>query len=176
MKKQIANIISFSRIIGAFVLFFFNTISNAFLGVYIYCGFTDLVDGPIARKLKSESIFGSIMDTTGDVLTYFALAKVLIIQELLPLWFYLWEGIAVILFLISASIAKIKCGKFYFVHSKFGKLMGVSMFILPFVMQIIDVLIWIGVICAVSNIAAIESIFIQSKQKALPEGEKLEEA
>ncbi|MBR1762938.1 MAG: CDP-alcohol phosphatidyltransferase family protein [Eubacterium sp.] len=171
MKKQIANIISFSRIIAAVILFFFSEITNAFLGIYIYCGFSDLIDGPIARKLESESIFGSIMDTAGDVLTYFALAKILIIQSLLPLWFYVWEGLAVVLFLVSATISKLKGGKFYFVHSRFGKIMGAAMFVLPFAMRLFNVLIWIGVICAVSNIAAVESILIQAKQKKLPEEE-----
>ncbi|MBQ9531771.1 MAG: CDP-alcohol phosphatidyltransferase family protein [Eubacterium sp.] len=171
MKKYIANIISFSRIIAAVFLFFFSEITNAFLTIYVYCGFTDFIDGPIARKLDSESVFGSIMDTAGDVLTYLALAKVLIVQNLLPFWFYLWEGLAVIMFLISATISKIKSGNFYFVHSFFGKIMGTSMFVLPFAMRFFKVLIWIGVICAVSNIAAIESIIIQAKQKKLPEEE-----
>lgn len=165
MKKQIANIISFSRIIASVVLFFFSAITNVFLYIYIYCGFTDFIDGKIARKFESESIFGSIIDTIGDVLMYVALAKVLIIQNLIPLWFYFIEGVAVVLFLISATIAKIKSGKFYFVHSRFGKLMGASMFVLPFAMRFFNASIWIGVICSVSNIAAIESIYIQAKQK-----------
>lgn len=165
MKKHIANIISISRIIAASVLFVFSEITSGFLAIYIYCGFSDLIDGPIARKLGTVSILGAKMDTVGDVLTYISLAKILIIQNLIPFWFYIVEGIAVVGFLASAIISKKKYGKFYFVHSRFGKIMGASMFVLPFAIQWINERIYIGIICAISNIAAGESVFIQLKSK-----------
>jgi CDP-diacylglycerol--glycerol-3-phosphate 3-phosphatidyltransferase len=55
MKKHIANIVSLSRVAGAIILFFCKDISALFLSVYVFCGFTDLIDGPIARK--TDSIF-----------------------------------------------------------------------------------------------------------------------
>ncbi|MCH5190973.1 MAG: CDP-alcohol phosphatidyltransferase family protein [Oscillospiraceae bacterium] len=165
MKKHIANIISISRIIAASTLFIFSEITSGFLAIYIYCGFSDLIDGPIARKLGTVSIFGAKMDTMGDVLTYLSLAKILIIQNLIPFWFYIVEGIAFVGFLVSAIISKKKHGKFYFVHSRFGKIMGASMFILPLAIQLINERIYIGIICAISNIAAGESVYIQLKSK-----------
>ena len=82
MKKHLANIISLSRVAGAIALFFFNEISTAFLIIYVLCGITDLIDGPIARKTNSTSPLGATLDTVGDVATYLALTKVLIIKKL----------------------------------------------------------------------------------------------
>ena len=48
MKKHIANIVTFSRVIAAMVLFTFKEIGTPFLIIYVFCAFTDFVDGPIA--------------------------------------------------------------------------------------------------------------------------------
>lgn len=165
MKKHIANIISMSRIITAAVLFIFSEITSAFLAIYIYCGFSDLIDGPVARKLGTVSILGAKLDTVGDILTYVALAKILIIQSLIPFWFYIVAVFVFVGFMSSAVISKKKHGKFYVVHSRFGKIMGASMFLLPFVILWINVTIYIGIICAIASIAAVEAVYIQLKSK-----------
>lgn len=166
MKRNLANIVSGSRIAASIVLFFFSAITNAFIWIYIFCGFTDLIDGPIARKTGSTSILGASLDTAGDVLTYVALAKILFVQSLLPLWILLWFGATVIGFIASAFISKKRHGKFYFVHSLFGKILGVSLFTLPFSLRIFNQsILCIAFICAVSSIAAVESIVIQLKSK-----------
>ncbi|MCM1114126.1 MAG: CDP-alcohol phosphatidyltransferase family protein [Clostridium sp.] len=161
MKKNLANIISSSRIFGAVILFLFTEISSVFLAIYIYCGFSDLIDGPIAGKIGSVSITGARLDTIGDVLTYFALTKILIINRVIPFWALLWFGATLIVFVASAVISKLKFNKFYFVHSLFGKILGAAVFILPVALKL-----YIAVICTISSIASIESVFIQLKSKS----------
>ncbi|MDE6124297.1 MAG: CDP-alcohol phosphatidyltransferase family protein [Eubacterium sp.] len=165
MKKQLANNISSSRILCAVGLFFFSEITSLFMTIYVYCGFSDLIDGPVARKVGNVSVLGARMDTAGDVLTYFALTKILIIQQLIPFWALLWFGITLAGFVASAVISKIRHGKFYFVHSLFGKILGGVVFILPFALKLISSSICVGIICSTASIAAIESIFIQLKSK-----------
>lgn len=166
MKKHIANTITISRVIGAGILFFFSTISNAFITVYVYCGFSDLIDGPIARKLGSTSVLGAYMDTAGDILTYLALLKILFFQSLIPLWAVVWYMTAMFGCFISAIISKIRHGKFYFIHSLFGKILGFSFFILPFAIRWIKKSnLCLGAICIIASIAAVESIYIQMKSK-----------
>ncbi len=76
MKQYIPNIISSMRIAAAASLCFFTTISTSFLSIYLFCGFTDFVDGTLARKLNATSLLGSKLDTAGDVITYCSLAKI----------------------------------------------------------------------------------------------------
>lgn len=102
MKKHIANIVTFSRVIAAMVLFTFKEIGTPFLIIYVFCAFTDLVDGPIARKTGSSSELGAVLDTIGDVMTYLALTKILISQKLVPTFILVW--------IISAGVLFLLCG------------------------------------------------------------------
>lgn len=165
MKKYIPNIISSMRIAAAASLCFFTTISTSFLSIYLFCGFTDFVDGTLARKLNATSLLGSKLDTAGDVITYCSLAKILIFHNLVPLWILVWMGIAVLGFLVSAVIAKKRFGKFYFVHSLFGKILGTSVFAMPFLINWFNEKIALSIVCLIASIAAVESIIIQSKSK-----------
>ena len=50
MIKHIANLVTGCRILGS-VLLFFPAFSVEFYIIYIFCGFSDMIDGTIARKL-----------------------------------------------------------------------------------------------------------------------------
>lgn len=163
MKKHIANIVSFSRIIGALILFFQKDISLFFLTVYVFCGFTDLIDGPIARKTNSSSVLGATLDTIGDVLTYLALTKILIVKKMVNSWILVWIISAGILFGISSIISKVRFNKLYLPHTYLGKIFGGSVFVLPLAMQIMPHEIWMSVICTIASIHAFELLYIQSK-------------
>ena len=67
MRKKIANIITFSRILCSVCMLFCPGFSSCFYVMYLFCGFTDMVDGTIARKTKSVSEVGARLDTVGDI-------------------------------------------------------------------------------------------------------------
>lgn len=166
MKKHLANIISFSRIIGAGFLFFLNEISTSFLIVYVLCGFTDLIDGPVARKTNNSSVLGATLDTIGDVLTYLALTRILIKKNMVPLWIFSWILSAGVMFGVCAVISKFKFGKFYLPHTYIGKLFGGCVFILPLVMQDIAGEIWMAVICSIASVHVVELFYIQLRSES----------
>ena len=66
MKKHIANIITGSRIIFSLLLLFVPLTSAWFYTLYLLCGFTDMIDGAIARKAGAVSQFGARLDTAAD--------------------------------------------------------------------------------------------------------------
>lgn len=169
MKKHIANIVSLSRVAGAIILFFCKDISALFLSVYVFCGITDLIDGPIARKTGSSSYLGATLDTVGDVLTYLALTKILVAKKLVPSWILIWIISAGVLFGICALISNCRFKKFYLPHTWLGKIFGGSVFVLPIAMQFMPGEIWMSVICTVASINALELFYIQLRsKKALP--------
>ena len=67
MKKHLANIITYLRIIGSLALLLFDATSFPFYITYSLCGSTDMIDGAIARKTNSVSSFGSKLDTAADI-------------------------------------------------------------------------------------------------------------
>lgn len=61
-----ANIITSSRILCSIVLLFFPVFSPWFYVLYLINGFTDMLDGTVARRTGSVSEFGSKLDTVAD--------------------------------------------------------------------------------------------------------------
>jgi len=163
MKKHIANIVTSSRIVGAVILFMCKDISMPFLVVYVLCGFTDLIDGPIARKTGSTSTLGATLDTVGDVGTYLALTKILAKNKLVPVWILIWIISAGVLFGVCAFVSKRRFNKFYLPHTYLGKIFGGSVFVLPVAMQFMSGEIWMAVICSIASVHVIELFIIQSK-------------
>ena len=64
---MIANFITGSRIIFSLAMLTFPVFSAGFYFFYMLAGFTDMIDGTIARKLGTESKFGSNFDTIADI-------------------------------------------------------------------------------------------------------------
>lgn len=163
MKKHLANIVTSSRIVGAVVLFLCKDITPFFLIVYVLCGFTDLIDGPIARKTNSSSTLGATLDTVGDVGTYLALTKILIKNKLVPWWILVWIVSAGVFFGICALVSKKRFNKMYLPHTYLGKIFGGAVFVLPVAMQIVDGAVWMAVICTIASIHVIELFIVQGK-------------
>ena len=71
--------------------------------MYLFCGFTDMIDGTIARKTKTVSEFGARIDTAADIV-FVAICLVKILPLInLPVWLWIWIAI----------IAIIKIGMFF---------------------------------------------------------------
>ena len=165
MKKHLANIVTSSRIAGAIILFLCTEFSTLYLGVYVYCGLTDFIDGPIARKTGSASSLGAALDTIGDVLTYLSFVKILILQGLIPPWLLIWLGVNIVFGFIAAFFALKKFGKFYLPHTYLGKGLGGFIFILPIAVHFNFGEPWMAVICTVMSIAVLEIFYIQIRNK-----------
>ena len=92
MKKHIANIITGSRIVFSVPLMFLPLSSTWFYVLYLFCGFTDMIDGTIARKTGTVSEFGARLDTVADfVFLSASLAKFLPMVPI-PQWLGMDRG------------------------------------------------------------------------------------
>ena len=70
MKKNLANIITLTRLIGTIALFFTDVMSEEFFVIYIWCGISDILDGFVARKTNTISPLGSKLDSISDISFY----------------------------------------------------------------------------------------------------------
>ena len=67
-KLNMANILTSVRVICSLALLFCQAFSIPFYVLYITAGFTDMIDGTVARKTGSVSEFGSKFDTVADLI------------------------------------------------------------------------------------------------------------
>ena len=134
MKKNLANIITSIRLIGAICLIFIETLSKPYFIIYSICGITDAIDGFVARKLKITSTFGSKLDSVSDLLfSGIMLAKVfpfLIAKTpaYVPVLIYIAVGMRALCYLFVA----IRFKKFSSRHTVYNKAISLLMFFLPF--------------------------------------------
>ena len=105
MKKHIANILSGCRILGSLLLLFFPAFSFEFYIIYLLCGFSDMVDGTIARKTNSTSKFGSQLDTIADII-FVAISLFKLWPEIhISQWLLTWIGLILVI-----KIGNVICG------------------------------------------------------------------
>ncbi|MGX8773452.1 MAG: CDP-alcohol phosphatidyltransferase family protein, partial [Bacillota bacterium] len=62
-----ANIITGIRIVCSIALLFVPVFSSGFYALYLIAGFSDMIDGIVARKTGTASDFGSKLDTVADI-------------------------------------------------------------------------------------------------------------
>ena len=150
-----ANIITGIRIVLSVALLFCPALSPRFYALYIAAGFSDMIDGAVARKTGTVSEFGSRLDTVADtVFVAVCLIKLLPVLHV-PIWLYIW--IAVITFIKVTNIAAghMRQKEFISVHSIINKVTGVMLFIFPLTLAFIDLRCSAIVVCMVATIAAI---------------------
>lgn len=168
MRKRITvpNCITASRILGAIFLIFTVPFSMPFYIVYTICGFSDAIDGLVARAMKSESEFGAKSDSVADLVFYSVL-----LAKIFPfLWNNLPKGIwiavaAIILTRIGAYLAAcIKYKKFASIHTYANKLTGFSLYLVPYLANVLLVPTCTTV-CIVAGFASLEELLIHSLSK-----------
>ena len=156
-----ANIITGLRILISAALLFCPAFSPVFYALYLSAGFSDMIDGAVARRTNTASEFGAKLDTAADFVFAAVCMLKLLPKMLMPLWLYIWiAGIAAIkAFNIAAGFVRQK--HFPAVHSIMNKITGVMLFVLPLTMQVINLKYSATLVCAAATFAAIqESCFI----------------
>ena len=156
MKKQIANIMTSSRILLSIILLFCPVFSVCFYSTYILCGFTDMMDGTIARKTNSVSEFGARLDTTSDFI-FFAVALI----KLLPVihiskWIWVWIVVIAIIKITNIVLGFVCSKKLVALHTVLNKTTGLLLFLLPPALQFIEPRCSFAVVCIIETIAAIQ--------------------
>ena len=134
IKKNIANFITLIRIFGAISLIFLEPLSLPFFIVYGVCGFSDAIDGFVARKLGIQSAFGSVLDSFSDLLFYGVMAAKIFptLQRLLTIFQWVIIAVPTGLHLIAYIVCMIKFGKFSAIHTYANKVLGALVYFYPF--------------------------------------------
>ena len=161
--KLLPNVISSFRIAGSVGLLLCDVTSVAYWIIYSLCGFSDIADGWLARKLKCVTKMGALMDSMADICFVACCGwKLLPIFEL-PQWLWLWVGVIVAIKVVNQLSALVMYGRCCFPHTTANKITGFLVFIA--VPMTVWSIIPIATVAAIATFAAIqEGHYIRTKK------------
>lgn len=156
MKKQIANIITFCRILSSMGLLFCPVFSASFWWLYLLCGLTDMVDGTVARKTGAVTTFGARLDSVADFLFAAVSFGKLFPVIRLPAWIWVWVTAIAVVKLVNLARGFLRRKKIPSLHTMMNKVSGLCLFLLPLTVAFVELRHTAPVVCAVATIAAIQ--------------------
>ena len=159
MKKQIANIITSSRIICSICLLLCPVFSVAFYIMYLFCGITDMVDGTIARKTQSVSEKGARLDTFADVVFAAACLVKILPRIQLPAWLWIWVVVIAIIKIGNVVWGLICNKKLVSLHTILNKVTGLLLFLLPLTFSFIEPMYSSVIVCSLATVSAINEVY-----------------
>ena len=153
---MLANVITGCRILFSVIILLVPVFSPVFYGCYLAAGFTDMIDGTIARKLGTEGEFGSKMDTIADIVFVAAAAyKILPVMEI-PKDIWIWIGVISLIKIINIISGFVVAKQFVSVHTVANKITGLLVFLLPLTMAVVELRYSALGVCIVATFAAIQ--------------------
>ena len=159
MIKYIANLITGCRILGSVLLLFFPAFSAEFYTIYITCGFSDMIDGAIARKTNSVSDFGAKIDTAAD-LVFVAVSFIKLLPTIhIPWWLWIWSGIITIIKICNIIWGFISKKQFLCLHTIMNKATGLLLFLFPLIISFVELKYLAIVVCSIATFSAIQEWF-----------------
>ena len=151
-----ANIITGIRIVCSIALMFCPVFSPVFYTLYITAGVSDMIDGTVARKTGTVSVFGSKLDTAADfVLVVVCLIK-LIPVIYVPIWLMVWIIVIAAIKAVNLISGYVMRKEIVVLHTIMNKVTGIFLFILPLTLTLIDLKYSGAVVSAVATFAAIQ--------------------
>ena len=155
MTKHIANILTGCRIFGSILLLFFPAFSVAFYIIYLFCGFSDMIDGTIARKTNSTSKFGSQLDTIADFI-FVAVSLFKLLPAIhIPGWLWIWGSAIAAIKTSNIVLGYVSRKQFISLHTIMNKVTGFLLFLMPLTISVTE---WTYIAIAVCSIATASAI------------------
>ena len=153
-KTHLPNAISLLRIPGSIGLLFCDVSGLPFWVLYALCGISDMVDGPLARKLQAESKTGAVLDSVADIVFVACCAIRLLPVLEIPVWLCIWAGVIVFIKIVNQISALAVFKRFCFPHTWANKLTGFLLFLT------VPTMIWsmipISIVAALATFAAVQ--------------------
>ena len=154
--KNIANIITGSRIVFSLSILFTPPLSPIFYVLYGAAGLSDMIDGTVARKTNTVSSFGAKLDTIADfIFAVVCLIKLMPVLDI-PAWLWIWIAIIALIKIINILFGIVTRKKLTSVHSVMNKITGALCFLFPFTLSFVELKYGAIFVCAVATFAAIQ--------------------
>jgi cardiolipin synthase len=169
---NVPNLLTLFRLflIPVFIIVFFSSLSNSLLWgtlIFLLAGFTDILDGYIARKYKIVTKWGTAMDPLADKLMLLVVLSCLVIKQYIPLWILIVVATKDILMIISATFLYREGSVIS--ANKFGKLSTLLFYISILTLTFDNVLgsymLYASVISTLIALTSYGTIYIKNRNK-----------
>ena len=168
MKKHIANIVTGIRILGSVCMLCSSVFSPLFYSTYLLCGFTDMIDGTIARKTNAVTSFGSHLDSVADLIFLTAASIKIIPAIIIPAWLWLCILIVFIMKVTAVIWGYVLARQFLPDHTLMNKLTGFLLFLLPLSLPFVEIKYSASIVCAAAFLSAIQELKTVASGQHIP--------
>lgn len=169
---MIANYVTITRILLSVALIFFRFDKATFFIIYTISGLTDILDGYIARKTKTETKAGGKLDSIADLVFGIVIIKVLYPIIISKRIWIVWIIIIFLVRLISIFIVLKKYKTFAILHTYLNKIAGVLIFLLPYFIFTKYENVFINLSYIIATLSSIEEMCINLKSKSINQNKK----
>lgn len=167
MNKNIPNALSVMRIMLSFLLLLTKPFSTGFFILYLVCGFSDGLDGFLARKFQLTSELGEVLDSVGDFFMILVLMYMLYpyihVENQIIYWILIIMGIRI----SALLVAFVKYHTLAFLHTYANKATGFLLFCFPIFYIMLGLELTAVGLCLIATLSAAEELLIQLKSKEL---------
>jgi CDP-diacylglycerol--glycerol-3-phosphate 3-phosphatidyltransferase len=169
--RKIANWFTISRFVAAAALLLITPRTMLFYALYIWCVASDIADGPIARKTKTASNVGALLDSIADL--FFIAVVLIVFIPLLPLdpafgaWIFYLIGVVIVTRLIAFAIGYAKHRTLTLLHTYSNKAAGLVMACFPLFFELMGLRVGFLVVFAAAFLSAFEEFLITILSKEL---------
>lgn len=137
-------------------LWFVAPLSVSFGVIYLLCGFSDMIDGPVARKTGNATPFGAKLDSLADLL-FVAVCLVRLLPVFnIPTWLWIWIIVIFCIKIINIVSGFVCWKRFFMLHTTANKVSGLLLFLLPIAYEFVGLKYPAILICIVTSFAAIQ--------------------
>lgn len=159
MKKHFANILTLFRVFGSILLLFFPAFSVEFYITYLLCGFSDMIDGTIARITNSADEFGSRLDTASDLIFVLVSLFKLLPAIRIPWWLWIWGGVIAVIKFGNIILGYVTNKQLVALHTVMNKITGFLLFLSPLTISFVNPKYSLTVVCSIATLSAIQEGF-----------------
>lgn len=156
-----ANAITLARIPLSIALLFCRTFSMPFYALYVTAGFSDVLDGAIARRTGCVTGLGSRLDTCADVIFFGACLIKLLPAVCIPTGIRIWIGAIAAVKAGAVLLGYVRRGRLRIPHTVLNKAAGVCIFLLPLTAGSPGFFLWgAAFACALATAAALQDVYL----------------
>lgn len=138
--KYLPNIITSIRILLCIPIIFLDPLSPVSISLFMIAGFTDMIDGPLARRIKNgKSQLGAILDSIADMLLVIIGILVLLPAMEIFSWLFIAYVIGLAFKISSGFVGYFKHKEMVLLHTYSNKILAILLFLIPIFYFILDV-------------------------------------
>ena len=156
---MVANSITVGRLLLSLFLLGVPACTPVFYVLYGLCGLTDMIDGPVARRLGTVSRRGARLDSIADLVfcgvCFYKLFPILCF----PLWLWIWIALIFVGRVGNAVWGYRRTGRLVLLHTPLNRVAGVLLFLFPFALGVTDGTAAAVLLCVAASIATAEEAY-----------------